>query len=132
MAEQEAKLRNSPPGARPSRHIRDRQRLERKFETIGDTLPGRLAMVFRWILSPRSALARIPLGLLLVFGGFLGFLPILGFWMLPLGILVLAQDVPFLRRPVLRTVYWLERRARARARRKRAAATRERQRSDAA
>ena len=36
---------------------------------------------------------RLPLGVLLVFSGFLGFLPILGFWMIPLGIAVAAMDL---------------------------------------
>jgi hypothetical protein len=32
--------------------------------------------------------------MLLICGGLLGFLPILGLWMLPLGLLLLAEDVP--------------------------------------
>ncbi|PJE31005.1 hypothetical protein SAMN06297129_3670 [Pseudooceanicola antarcticus] len=41
---------------------------------------------------------RLPIGLLLMAGGLLGFLPILGFWMLPLGVAVIALDVvPFWR-----------------------------------
>ena len=36
---------------------------------------------------------RWPIGLALIGGGFLGFLPILGFWMIPLGIAVAALDV---------------------------------------
>ncbi len=31
-------------------------------------------------------------------GGLLGILPILGFWMVPLGMLVLAEDFPVVRR----------------------------------
>jgi hypothetical protein len=42
--------------------------------------------------------------------GVVSFLPILGLWMLPLGILLLAQDIPFLRRPKGRALVWLERR----------------------
>lgn len=45
--------------------------------------------------------------LLIIFGVF-GFLPMLGFWMVPLGALLLAQDIPFLRRPILRALVWLE------------------------
>ncbi|MDD9891401.1 MAG: hypothetical protein OXU66_11570 [Gammaproteobacteria bacterium] len=45
---------------------------------------------------------RALLGLLLIFLGILGFLPVLGFWMIPLGIVVLATDIP----PVSR---WLRR-----------------------
>lgn len=47
---------------------------------------------------PQNRALRIGLGVLLVFGGLLGFLPILGFWMVPLGLLVLAQDFPTVRR----------------------------------
>jgi len=47
---------------------------------------------------PQRAPMRIGLGLGLVAGGVLGFLPVLGFWMLPLGLLVLSQDLPAVRR----------------------------------
>ncbi|MEM7400045.1 MAG: hypothetical protein AAGF48_02725 [Pseudomonadota bacterium] len=47
---------------------------------------------------PRSKPVRIGLGTALIGGGLLGFLPILGFWMIPLGILVLSIDLPILRR----------------------------------
>jgi hypothetical protein len=36
---------------------------------------------------------RLVLGLLTVFGGILGFLPILGFWMIPLGVAIAALDL---------------------------------------
>ncbi len=47
---------------------------------------------------PRSRLLRIIIGTLLVIGGVLGFLPILGFWMIPLGLAVLSVDIPAVRR----------------------------------
>ncbi|MAS05277.1 MAG: hypothetical protein CL534_11410 [Ahrensia sp.] len=47
---------------------------------------------------PATRAGRIGLGSALVVGGALGFLPVVGFWMLPLGLLVLAQDVPRIRR----------------------------------
>lgn len=37
--------------------------------------------------------ARTVLGLLLIAGGMLGFLPVLGFWMIPLGVAVAALDL---------------------------------------
>ena len=55
-------------------------------------------------------LAFLTIALLLIVGGVVGFLPILGFWMIPLGLLFLAQDVPFLQRPILQALTWLERR----------------------
>lgn len=39
---------------------------------------------------------RLPLGLLLMVGGVFGMLPVLGFWMLPLGVAVAALDVRLL------------------------------------
>ncbi|MEQ8897359.1 MAG: hypothetical protein RID23_09715 [Roseovarius sp.] len=36
---------------------------------------------------------RLVVGVLLMIGGLLGFLPILGFWMLPLGVAIAALDV---------------------------------------
>ena len=36
---------------------------------------------------------RWPIGVVLICLGFLGFLPILGFWMIPLGIAVAAMDL---------------------------------------
>lgn len=52
---------------------------------------------------PGHPVIRIILGCLLILGGFLGFLPILGFWMVPLGLLILAVDVPIARRLRRRT-----------------------------
>jgi hypothetical protein len=46
---------------------------------------------------PAGAPARIAIGLALIVLGFLGFLPILGFWMIPLGIAVLSYDIPRVR-----------------------------------
>lgn len=47
---------------------------------------------------------RSLLGLVLIAAGLLGFLPILGFWMIPLGLFFIALDVPALRRRVRRWV----------------------------
>lgn len=41
---------------------------------------------------------RFGLGLLLMAGGLVGFLPVVGFWMLPLGFAVAAMDVRWLKR----------------------------------
>jgi hypothetical protein len=53
----------------------------------------------KWSVGlPGSPALRIGIGILLVLGGFVGFLPILGFWMVPLGLLVLSVDIPAVRR----------------------------------
>jgi hypothetical protein len=70
-----------------------------------------MAIAGRQIPLPRSRAGRIGLGSALMFGGVLGFLPILGFWMVPLGFLVLSQDLAIVRRWRRRfTVWWARRR----------------------
>jgi hypothetical protein len=58
-------------------------------------------------LAPGAVWVRVPLALVLMAGGFAGFLPVLGFWMLPLGLALLAFDVPFLRRPMARVLSFI-------------------------
>jgi hypothetical protein len=42
---------------------------------------------------------RLVVGIFLILGGMVGFLPVLGFWMIPLGVVVAALDVkPMMRR----------------------------------
>jgi len=56
---------------------------------------------------PKSKPLRIGLGIVLVGCGFLGFLPVLGFWMIPLGFFVLSVDLPAVRRWRRQlTVWW--------------------------
>ena len=43
---------------------------------------------------------RSVLGVLFVIGGLLGFLPIVGFWMLPLGAALIALDIPWTRHKI--------------------------------
>ncbi len=47
---------------------------------------------------------RILTGTLLVLAGLVGFLPILGFWMVPVGLAVLAIDIPLARKLVHRMI----------------------------
>lgn len=67
---------------------------------------------------PGSPLIRIVSGILLIIGGILGFLPILGFWMIPLGVIFLSVDFHpirrFRRRFEVKYGRWQRRRRRAR------------------
>ncbi|MEZ5326656.1 MAG: hypothetical protein R3F19_16540 [Verrucomicrobiales bacterium] len=47
---------------------------------------------------PKSPVLRISLGAALVIGGVFGFLPVVGYWMIPLGLIVLSVDIPSVRR----------------------------------
>lgn len=89
---------------------RDEQRLNHQLDRIEQSLPRWLHRSLRWLRMPSAAWVRIPLGVLLVLGGIFSILPLLGLWMLPLGLLLLAQDIPFLRRPIRRALVWAERR----------------------
>ncbi|MBN9243456.1 MAG: hypothetical protein J0I98_11750 [Mesorhizobium sp.] len=80
-----------------------------------DTIPARKITVFgREFAMPRSRRLRIAIGVLLLICGILGFLPVLGFWMLPLGLLVLSYEFAMVRRWRRRAVVWRERRRRRR------------------
>ena len=70
----------------------------------------RLSMFGRSVRLPENQIVRIGIGVLLVFGGFLGFMPVLGIWMLPLGIAVLSIDIPIVRRYSMRALIWFRRR----------------------
>ena len=54
----------------------------------------KISFAGRKVPVPGHPILRLVLGILLIIGGSLGFLPVLGFWMIPLGLLVLAVDFP--------------------------------------
>jgi len=80
--------------------------LRRAFRHLEHEVPGRVARVLRSLRHPNSRWIRIPAGVLLVLGGIFSILPFLGIWMLPLGLLLIAYDVPVLREPVGRFTLW--------------------------
>lgn len=94
------------------------RRFKREFDRLERRIPEPLARAIIWLRRPYAQLVRIPLGLLFIVGGVMGFLPILGLWMLPLGLLLLAVDIPFLQGPVGRWIvrvrrWWARRRKRS-------------------
>lgn len=83
---------------------------QERLERLIDRLPRIMRVAVRWLRRPSSRWARIPIGVLLIIGGLLSFLPGLGVWKLPLGLALLAEDVPPLRRARERILDWVERR----------------------
>jgi hypothetical protein len=82
------------------------QVIDRAYEALEHELPERVARGLRWLRDPKQRWLRLTAGLLLIVASFLWFLPVLGLELLPLGLLIIAQDVPFLRRPVGRMILW--------------------------
>jgi hypothetical protein len=69
-----------------------------------------ISLFGRSVAMPRARWLRILIGVLLVVFGCLGFLPVLGFWMVPLGLLVLSYEFATVRRWRRRaTVYFARR-----------------------
>jgi hypothetical protein len=82
--------------------------LDGYFERIEEHLPGWLCRFFHWLRLPSSRIVRILVASLLIFGSLLSFLPVLGVWMFPLGLIIISQDLPFLQRPLVRAFRWIE------------------------
>lgn len=95
------------------------RRLRRQFQELGRSFP-RFQSFIAWLTAPRARLLRIPAATMLIAGSTLFFLPGLGLWMLPLGLMLLAVDVAIMRGPV--SSAWI--RTRRRLRRWRAGAGR--------
>ena len=81
-----------------------------RLEALIHRLPPRVGGAVFYLLQPKSRWLRIPAGVLLVGGGLLAFLPVLGVWMLPVGVALLAEDVPVFRSTRSKVLDWIERR----------------------
>ena len=87
---------------------RDQRRLDRQLDRVSDHLPEFAGRKIVWLRRPSSRWVRAPLGILLIIASLFSFLPVLGMWMLPLGLMLLAIDVPFLKRPTGRALVRLQ------------------------
>lgn len=61
-----------------------------------------------WLRQPSKRWLRLPIGSLLVLGGCLSILPVLGLWMLPLGLALLGEDHPPFKAVLERAARWGE------------------------
>lgn len=75
---------------------KDKQRLRRQFDALTRAVPATRPVTER-LLRDGMRLVRLPVGVLFLLGGIFSFLPVLGLWMLPLGLMLLAVDVPLIR-----------------------------------
>ncbi len=85
-------------------------KLREAFLHLENEVPGSMARQIRNLRHPDARWARLPVGVLFVLGGLLApLIPVLGVWMIPLGLLLLAYDVPALRRPTANFTIWCTR-----------------------
>jgi hypothetical protein len=94
--------------AKPAKDGAARRR-ERRLERLIEYLPRKLRAAVRWLRRPSSRWVRMIGGVLLIAGSFLSILPLFGLWMLPLGLVLLAEDIAPLRRARDRSLDWIER-----------------------
>ena len=75
--------------------------LNRYFQMIDRRVPISVSQFIRWLRMPSSFAVRLVIAILLILGGIFSFLPVLGIWMLPLGLL--------LQKPLVAAFAWVER-----------------------
>jgi hypothetical protein len=81
------------------------------MDRFQDHIPAWVSRDLNRLRGERAIWARVPTGVALVGGGVLGFLPlpIVGIWMLPVGLALLAHDIPSMRRPMARLLNFTNR-----------------------
>jgi hypothetical protein len=80
--------------------LNGQETLDLAYDQLEAALPARAARALAWLRRPEARWVRIPAGLLCIAAAFVWFLPIVGLEWAPIGLLLLAQDIPFLRKPV--------------------------------
>lgn len=83
--------------------------LDEQLDRLERVCPTYLAKAIHFLRAPHLRWVRMISGILLIIGSLFWFLPILGLEMLPIGLMLIALDVPFMRGPVARMIAWLER-----------------------
>lgn len=74
--------------------------LDQAFQRLQEMLPDKPSRALVWLHDPPSRYVRLPLGIFCVIASFFAFLPVIGIEFLPIGLLLIAQDIPILRKPV--------------------------------
>lgn len=72
-------------------------------------LPVRLRSAVEWLREPSRRWLRMGAAVLLMLGGFLSVLPVFGLWMLPLGLALMSDDIPWLKVPLEKLSRGIER-----------------------
>lgn len=82
---------------------------DRRVAHLSEKLPEQLHRAVEWLREPSRFWIRLVAAILFILGGIFSILPVLGLWMLPLGLALLSQDVPALKVPLEHAARWIER-----------------------
>jgi hypothetical protein len=75
-----------------------------EMDRLQGHMPGWANRHLNRLRQPRAVWVRVPAGIALAGGGVFSVLPVLGLWMVPVGLALLAQDVPPMRKPMARVL----------------------------
>ena len=83
-----------------------------EMERFQNHIPTWIGHNLNRLRGDRAKWLRVPTGVALIGGGVLGFLPlpVVAVWMLPVGLALLAHDIPTMRRPMARLLHFTNRR----------------------
>lgn len=86
---------------------RAKDKFMRAYARLESVAPARIRQALHWLHRPDAKPVRIPLAILCLIGALFSFLPLLGLELLPIGLMLLAHDVPSLRAPAASMTMWL-------------------------
>jgi len=93
-----------------SRRTTHESKLDAAYEALQRHAHAACSRLLRRIRHPRGRKARLALGATFVGLGVLGpVLPVAGVWMIPLGLLLIAEELPRIQHPVAKLALALER-----------------------
>jgi hypothetical protein len=82
---------------------------DRRLQRLLASLPFGLRATVHGLRRPSARWVRLPVGILFLIGGSILIpLPLFGVWMLPVGLVLVAEDIPFVRTWVARALDTLE------------------------
>jgi hypothetical protein len=82
-----------------------------EMDRFQNHIPAWVSRNLNRLRGERALWVRVPTSVALIGGGMLGFLPlpIVGIWMLPVGLALLAHDIPTMRTPMARLLQFTNR-----------------------
>lgn len=91
---------------------------DEEMDRLQGHMPDWAGRNFDRLRQPEAVWVRVPAGIALIGGGVLSFLPVLGIWMLPVGVALLACDVRPIQPPLARALRFANRKIEERKERK--------------